>query len=211
MNFTIIEADQRSEAWRIARAGRATGSKADCVIAKLKTAGEAATRRDYRFQLAAERLTGMPQEDGYTNSSMQWGIENEPFARMAYEAATGNEVRETGFLQHNDMMIGCSLDGDVGHFAGIIEIKCPKTATHIGYITAGSVPSTYLPQIKHNLLVTGAEWCDFISYDPRLPDNLKLFVARVTRQQAGLAEYETELLAFLREVDSLEKQLRDRA
>jgi hypothetical protein len=160
MKFHIIEHEQRSPEWFLARAGRLTGSRASDVLAKIKT-GEAAARRDYRLQLAAERLTGLPQESDFVNAAMQRGIDCEPIAFAAYEAATGEMVRRTGFICASEQMIGCSLDGDVSDFAGIIELKCPKTATHISYLKAGCMPPAHIPQLTHNLWVTGAEWCDF--------------------------------------------------
>lgn len=209
MNYTIHTAPQGTPEWLAARAGCATGSRAGDILARIKS-GEAAARRDYRYQLAAERLTGKPQDDVFVNAAMQWGTEQEPFARMAYEAATGNIVRETGFLRLDGQYVGCSLDGDVDDMAGIIEIKCPKTATHIEYLTACNVPTKYLPQIRHNLHVSGAQWCDFISFDPRLPDNLQLLVVRVSRADADVEGYAAELQQFLAEVSALENQLRNR-
>lgn len=208
--FTEHHAPQGSPEWLAARAGCATGSRAGDVLAKIKS-GEAAARRDYRVQLVAERLTGKPQDDVFINDAMRWGTEQEPNARMAYEAATGNIVRESGFLRMTDWQVGCSLDGDVDGLTGIVEIKCPKTATHIDYLTNGVVPAKHLPQIRHNLWVTQAKWCDFISFDPRLPENLQLFVCRIRAEDADLQAYESELLAFLSEVDALELKLRERA
>ena len=210
MTFTIHTAQQGTPEWLAARAGRATGSRASDILAKIKS-GEAAARRDYRVQLAAERLTGQPQEAGFVSADMKWGTDQEPFARMAYEAHTGIIVRETGFLAHNTLAIGCSLDGDADNFAGIVEYKCPKSATHIKWLLAGVVPSDHIPQITHNLWVTGAQWCDFASFDPRLPENLQLFVVRVNRADVDIAGYTAEVMAFIAEVDSLEQQLRQRA
>lgn len=207
MNFTIHDAPQGSPEWLAARAGRLTGSRAADMLATIKT-GEAAARRDYRVQLVTERLTGRPQEDGFVSADMRWGTEQEPFARMAYEAQTGVIVRETGFLALDDYMAGCSLDGDVQNFTGIVEFKCPKSATHISYIDGGKLPSKYEPQVTHNLWVTGAQWCDFVSFDPRMPANLQLFVIRVLRANVDIDGYEKSALAFLSEVDALEQRLR---
>jgi predicted phage-related endonuclease len=210
MNFTIHDAPQGTPEWLAARAGRLTGSRAGNMLAKIKS-GEAAARRDYRVQLVTERLTGSPQEDGFISADMRWGTETEPLARMAYEAHTGVIVRETGFLAHNELAVGCSLDGDIDGFRGLVEFKCPRSATHIGYLQDNRLPPKYAPQVMHNLWVTGAEWCDFVSFDPRLPDNLQLFVIRVLRPDVDLQAYEAEALTFLREVDNLEQQLRQRA
>lgn len=201
MSFTVVQAEQRSPEWYAARAGRLTGSRAADMLATIKS-GEAAARRDLRVQLAVERLTGMPQEDTYVNAAMQWGIDHEADAFAAYEAHSGHVVRRTGFLQHDDLMVGCSLDGDVEDFAGIIECKCPKSATHFGYLKAGKVPANHMPQILHNLWVTGAQWCDFVSYDPRFAEHLRLFVCRVPRVEVDILAYAKCAETFLAEVDA---------
>lgn len=198
--FQIIEAEQRSEIWFAARAGRATGSKAGDILAKIKT-GEAAARRDYRLQLAVERLTGKPQEGGYVNAEMQRGIDLEPAARLAYEAETGIIVRETGFLAMVDHLAGCSLDGDIETFKGVVGFKCPKSATHVEYIKGCRLPPTYIPQATHEMWVTGAEWYDFCSFDDRLPEGLQFFRVRVERSEFDITGYEKELLKFLAEVE----------
>jgi predicted phage-related endonuclease len=209
VTFTICTAEQRSEEWRRARAGRVTGSKAADILATVKS-GEAAKRRDYRSQLLAERLTGQPQDDVFVNDAMQWGIDKEADAFAAYEAYSGHLVRRTGFLAVDDQPIGCSLDGDVDDFTGIIELKCPKTATHLGYLRGGIVPPAYVPQIVHNLLVSGAQWCDFASFDPRLPAPLQLFVVRHARDEKQIASYELALSLFLSELEVEVYELRKR-
>lgn len=204
--FVIIEAEQRSELWFAARAGRATGSCAGDILAKIKT-GEAAARRDYRVKLAVERLTSKPQEDTYVNAAMQRGIDLEPAALAAYEAHSGNIVRQTGFLSMVEHAVGCSLDGDVDDFTGIIELKCPKSATHISYLREGALPREYAAQVTHNLWVSGAKWADFASFDDRMPEGLQFFCVRVTREQLDLAAYEAELMRFLAEVSVEVKSL----
>jgi predicted phage-related endonuclease len=201
MKISIVEHPQRSDAWRLARSGRLTGSRASDMLAKIKT-GEAAARRDYRLQLATERLTGTPQENGFVSSEMERGIALEPAAFAAYEAATGEMVRRTGFICADDHMIGCSLDGDINNFAGIVELKCPKSTTHIGYWKAGGLPSTHAAQVRHNLWVTGAQWCDFASFDDRLPKELQLFRVRVYAKDLDIPGYAAEALRFLDEVDA---------
>jgi predicted phage-related endonuclease len=199
--FTIVNAEQRSPAWFLARAGRLTGSRASDMLATIKS-GEAAVRRDLRTQLVVERLTGQPQEDVFVNAAMQWGIDHEADAFAAYEAQTGNLCRRTGFLTHTSLMVGCSLDGDVDDFAGIVEIKCPKSATHYGYVKAKELPATHRPQILHNLWVTGADWCDFVSYDPRMPEHIQLVVIRVPRVEIDVLAYAKTAEKFLEEVDA---------
>jgi hypothetical protein len=159
-------------------------------------------RRDLLAQLVCERLTGQPQEDGYVNAVMQRGIDKEPDAFAAYEALTGNLVRRTGFLRHDALMVGCSLDGDVDDFTGIVELKCPKSATHLSYLKCKGVPPSHMPQILHNLWVSGAQWCDFASYDDRYPTELQLFCVRVQRNDFDIVAYSRSAEAFLREVDA---------
>lgn len=199
--FTVIEAEQRSPEWFAARLGRLTGSNAADMLATIKT-GEAAARRDLRMRLVLERLTGRSQEDAYVNGAMQWGIDHEADAFAAYEIQSGNVVTRTGFLSHDTIMAGCSVDGDVDDFAGIVELKCPKSATHYGYLKAGSVPANHLPQIQHNLWISGAQWCDFVSWDPRFPDGMRLFVQRVERVELDILAYSKVAMKFLAEVDA---------
>jgi predicted phage-related endonuclease len=201
MTAMIVQCEQRSEAWFAARAGRLTGSVADAVLATLKSGGEPASRRDLRTQLAIERLTGKPVEtDSYVNREMQRGIDLEPMALAAYEAETGLVARKTGFIIRDPLPIGCSLDGDIDDLTGIIELKCPKSATHVGYLKRGAIPSEYVPQITHNLWVTGALWCDFVSFDDRLPAGLQFFRKRVAYTDVDLIGYEKAALKFLEEV-----------
>jgi predicted phage-related endonuclease len=202
MAFTVIDAPQRSEAWFAARLGRLTGSRADDMLASGTKGGEAVKRRDYRMELVTERLTGRPAEDGYTNADMQRGIELEPEARAAYEALTGVLVDQTGFLAHDELMAGCSLDGHVGAFEGVIEIKAPRAANHFASMRAGGVPAKYVPQITHALWLTGAQWADFVSYCPLFPERLQLYVHRVYAKDLDLAGYEAKVRAFLKEVDA---------
>lgn len=204
--FTIIECEQRTPEWFAARAGRVTASCAANVMAKIKT-GEAAARRDYRLQLAVERLTGRPQEGGFINAEMQRGIDLEPAARLAYEAQTGNIVRETGFLSMADYLAGCSLDGDLENFQGIVSFKCPKSATHVEYIKRRRLPPDYQWQATHEMWVTGAEYYDFCSYDDRLPEGLQFFHVRVERSEFDIDGYAKELLKFLDEVAQEVEQL----
>lgn len=207
--YVLSEHPQGTDEWRAVRAGRATGSKASCILAKIKT-GEAAVRRDYRVQIVTERLVGAPQDDGFVSKEMTWGIEQEPYARMAYEASTGELVEEAGFAYLQDLAAGCSVDGFIGD-DGIFEAKCPKSATHINYLLAGRLPPDYVPQVTHNLWITGRAFADFVSFDPRMPEELQLFHIRIHRAELDLAGYEKELRTFLTECDVLEEQLRARS
>ena len=202
MTITIVDCAQRSDEWFAARAGRVTGSRAADVVAKIKT-GEAAARRDYRLQLAVERLTGRTMDDGgFVTAEMQRGIDLEPKARQAFMDKTGLEVRETGFVIRDDMPIGCSTDGDIGSFRDIVEIKCPKSWTHVEYLRGGKLPAKYVAQVTHNMLVTGAERCHFVSYDDRLPPYLDYFHVVVERAELELVNYEMALRQFLSDVDA---------
>ena len=169
------------------------------VIAKTKS-GYAASRKNYLAELVIERLTPPPTEDnGYKNQAMQFGIDNEPVARLAYELETGNTVEEAFFEQLDDD-IGASPDGYVRD-DGLIEIKCPNTATHIDTLRSKKVPNQYFVQIQGQLLCTGRDWCDFVSFDPRLPDNAQLFIKRVNRDELFIKELRHELKKFIKEVD----------
>lgn len=203
---------QGTPEWKADRAGKATGSRAADITARIKS-GEAAARRNYRVQLVIERLSGQPAEDGFVSKEMLWGTEQEPFARMAYEIAVGSAVKEAGFAYLPDIAAGCSVDGfieDQGR-VGLFEAKCPLSATHIAYMLADRLPPDYEPQILHNLWVTDAAFADFVSFDPRLPENLQLFRVRVERDEKKIKEHADAVMAFLFEVDQLEQQLRKRA
>lgn len=198
--MTLHFLEQRTDAWKQLRAGKLTGSCAKDMLAKIKS-GEAAARRDLRYKLVAERLSGQSQESGFVNAAMQWGIDHEAEAIAAYEAATGAMVQAIGFCAHDTLAAGTSPDGFVGE-DGILSIKCPQTATHIRYLRDGSEPDEHKAQNTHELWLTGRMWVDFVSYDPRLPDALRLFVVRVTRTPSDLSAYESAALAFLDEVQT---------
>lgn len=198
-SFAVIDAPQRSEAWKRARVGRLCASRARDVLATIKS-GEAAARRDLRVQLVVERLTGEPQDSDFVNADMLRGVELEPQAFAAYEAATGQMLTRCGFVAHTDHLIGCSPDGVIGDFEGIVELKCPKAATHLGYLRGGVLPTEHAPQVLHQLWVTGAPYCDFVSFDPRFPPAMQLFRVRVERDEREIAGYVTKALAFLEEV-----------
>ena len=203
-NFNIIDAPQRSPEWHKARAGRLTGSMAHTILMKGKRAGEESkTRRDYILQLVSERIDGSGQERMFWTADMQRGVDIEPIAFGMYEALTGNMVQKSGFLQHKTLLAGCSLDGHIGDFSGIIELKCPKMATHLTYLdNAQALVNDYFVQVQHNLWITGAAFCDLVSFDNRLPGNKQMVRVRIERYDAGLPQYETAALAFLLEVES---------
>lgn len=198
---TIVSVEQRSAEWFTARAGRLTGSSAGDMLATIKY-GEAAARRDLRTRLLCERMTGQSQQSTYKSGDMQWGTDLEPEARAVYASLSGFPVRSTGFISRSDLLAGCSVDGDVDDFSGIIEIKCPKSATHLKYLKGRELPREYHAQVTHNLWVTGADWCDFLSYDPRFPQKHQVFRVRVHSEGMNLAAYELAVRLFLREVDA---------
>ena len=199
--------EQRTEEWFSARLGKVTASRVADVLAKIKS-GESASRKNYKMELVVQRLTGKPQES-FTNAAMEWGTEQEPFARMAYEAHTGTFVKEEGFVDHPTIEgFGCSPDGLVGD--GLIEIKCPNTANHIETVLENKAPSKYIPQMQAQMACTGAKWCDFVSFDPRVPEDLQLFVVRVERDQEYIDAMEVEVKQFLSEVLDLFNQLKAR-
>lgn len=199
--YTHVE--QGSEEWHAARLGRVSASSVSDVMSKGRTAGsESDTRKNYRLKIVAERMTGARGE-GYTNAAMEWGTEQEPFARMAYEAARNVLVDKTGFWLHPTIeWVGVSPDGLVGD-DGLVEIKCPNTTTHLEWCFAGKVPAKHVKQVQCQLWVTGRKWCDFVSYDPRLPMRNRLFIVRVPRDEELIAEMEAEVVKFLAEVDAM--------
>lgn len=191
--------EQGTDEWLQARVGKVTASRVADVVAKTKT-GYGAGRSNYMAELIAERLTGKPAEK-FSNAAMQWGTETEPQARMAYELVHDADVIQVGLVPHPTIAeSAASPDGYVGD-DGLIEIKCPNTATHIDTLLGGSVPSKYDAQMQWQLACTGRQWCDFVSYDPRLPANLSLFVYRVMRDDKRIAELETEVKQFLAEIE----------
>ena len=161
--------------------------------------GPSASRRNYEAQLVAERLTGAVAES-FTSGAMQWGTDTEPQARSAYGFQYGVEVDQIAFVDHPKIaMSGASPDGLVGD-EGLLEIKCPQTATHIDMLLTGKIDGKYITQMQWQMACTGRKWCDFVSFDPRLPVDLQLFCKRVERDQATIIHLETEVSAFLREV-----------
>lgn len=200
--------EQGTPEWFAARLGRATASRVADICAKTKS-GPAASRGNYLLELVTERLSGEPTPF-FANAAMQWGTEQEPFAREAYEVTREVFVEEVGFIVHPLMkMAGASPDGLVGEH-GLVEIKCPNSFNMVATLRANEVPAKYLPQIYFQMACTGRAWCDFVSYDPRLPTNCQLFVKRVERDHVRIAEIENEVEAFLAEVAATEAELRGR-
>ena len=197
--------EQGTEEWFNIRIGKVTASRVADVLAKTKT-GYSTTRENYMAQLVCERLTGQKGES-FTNAAMQHGTETEPLARAAYEALRDVLVDEVGFVSHPTIeMSGASPDGLVGE-DGLIEIKCPNTATHIETLLSESVPNKYYTQMQFQLACTGRKWCDFVSFDNRLPKELQVFVKRVPRDDVYIRLIEDEIVKFLGELDTKINQL----
>jgi hypothetical protein len=193
--------EQGSAEWLEARLGKATASRFSDILAQGRGGAESSSRRNYRAQLVSERLTSSRQDD-YTNAAMQNGTETEPVARAAYEAHTGNVVQEVGFIPHQTLAnIGASPDGLIGTDGGV-EIKCPNTATHIDTLLGG-MPSKHYLQVQGCLWVTGRKWWDFVSYDPRMPENLSLYIQRIELDEECSQKLHKEIPLFLAEVDEL--------
>ena len=191
--------EQRSDAWFTARLGKVTASRVADVIAKTKS-GYSASRDNYMAQLICERLTGQ-QGESFTNAAMTWGTETEPLARSAFEAYADVMVEEVGFVPHPRIRdSGASPDGLVGLF-GMLEIKCPNTATHIDTLLSQTVPSKYITQMQWQMRCCERQWCEFVSFDPRLPQDLQLFVKRVEFDPEYVAMLEKEVIQFLAELD----------
>lgn len=205
MNFVIHDVEQRSEAWAALRAGLVTGSCAPAILAERKRGtGELAVRKELRHRIVCERLTNMPLDRTFRPSdAMTHGMDVEPDAVAAYEAATGQIVQRVGFIQHLTIKAGCSPDGYVGNWAGILEAKCPNSTTHLAYLQADVIPDDYYGQLVHALWLTGAEWADFVSFDPRFPEAWRLFIKRLYAADVNLASYELALTLFLGEVEDV--------
>ena len=200
---------QKSAEWLFARVGYVTCSRFVAVIAKTKAGKPTAEREKYLWELVVERITGKPT-DHFTNSAMMWGTEQEPLSRMAYESATGSLVEETGFSHHPTIaFVGGSCDGLIGE-DGVFESKSPfNSAIHLQTVLGG-MPEDHMPQVQGLLWVTSRQWCDFQSYDGRLPEPLCRYVQRVPRDDAYIAALEKEVIAFSAEVAAMTKTLADR-
>ncbi len=200
--------EQRSPEWFEERLGKVTASAIYKVMARTKT-GYGADRANYHAQLVTERLTGALAE-AYSNAAMQWGTETEPQARAMYSFERGVDVQEVGFVPHHAIgMSGASPDGLVGE-DGLVEIKCPNSATHIGTLTGAPVDRKYMLQMQWQMACCGRVWCDFASFDPRLPLEMQLHVQRVPRDDGLIAEIEEEVRKFLSEVEATVSDLHSR-
>lgn len=203
--------EQGTEAWFADRLGKVTASRLADVLAKTKT-GYSASRNNYMTQLVLETIT-QSRAESYTNLAMAWGTEQEPFARAAYEAKTGQMVEEVGFLPHPTIALaGASPDGLVGD-SGMVEIKCPSTSTALEcWLTQSQggnpVDGKYFAQMQWQMRCADRSWCDYVVFDPRMPAKAQLFVTRVERDDAWLANAEEEVVKFLAEMQDKVKTLK---
>jgi putative phage-type endonuclease len=204
----IEKVEQGTPEWFAARLGNVTASRVADVIAKTKS-GYAASRDNYMAQLICERMTNTVAES-FSSPAMQWGTETEPLARAAYESLADVLVDEVGYVQHPRIeRAGASPDGLIGLF-GLLEIKCPNTATHIDTLITEQVPTKYITQMQWQMVCTGRAWCDFVSFDPRLPNGLQVFVKRVEFDTEYAATLEIEVVKFLAELDTKISKLNER-
>jgi putative phage-type endonuclease len=195
MTNDVTDVQQGSEEWKTLRLGKITASRVSQVMGK--------SRQNFLAIIAAERIS--KQAESFTNAAMQWGIDTEPFAREAYEARNGVKVVQVGFCLHPTIKdAGASPDGLVGD-DGLIEIKCPNTSTHVGTLIDQKAPTKYIPQIQFQLACTGRQWCDFVSFDPRIEQSF--FQIRVDRDNEYIEKMEKEVSEFLEEVDRLVNQI----
>lgn len=191
---------QGTPEWRLQRLGKASASRISDIISTTKS-GYSNSRGNYMADLLCERLTGEPAKS-FTTIDMRWGTDTEPFARDTYAFYRDVSVQQVGFLLHPSISdAGASPDGLVGD-NGLVEIKCPLTATHIETVLSDNVPTKYIPQMQFQLAVTGRAWCDFVSFDPRLPEEMRLFVKRVERDDRLIEKIESEVRKFLAELDA---------
>ena len=194
-----IAVQQGTPEWHQLRLGKVTASRVADILAKTKS-GTSASRGNYLIELALQQVT-KTIEESYTNAAMEWGVQNEGSARVAYEVKTGNFVDQIAFVDHPTIAgFGCSPDGLVGN-TGLIEIKCPNSATHWSYIKANEPPQKYFIQMQAQMAVTRTEWCDFVSFDPRMPDRSKMLIVRVPRDEKFISLMESEIKEFLSEVE----------
>jgi len=189
---------QGSDEWKAQRCGKATASRMSDLRARTKT-GWGASRANYMAELIAETLTGVPA-DQYVNAAMKWGTEHEPDARDAYCFVTDWEAVQVGFIDHPTIpMCGASPDSLIGE-EGLVEIKCPNTATHIETLLRQTVPDEYYQQMQWQMACTGRQWCDWVSFDPRMPEQLRLFIKRVMRDDPLIQIMSNDIITFQAEM-----------
>jgi putative phage-type endonuclease len=204
--MNVLQVEQGSAEWKAARLGKVSASRIDEMVARTKT-GWGASRANYAAELIAEHLTGQPAEK-FTSIAMQWGTDTEADAKDCYCFLRDAEIEPVGLVLHPTIAMACaSPDGLVGD-DGLIEVKCPNTATHIDTLLSETVPDKYVKQMLWQMACTGRQWCDFVSFDPRMPPAMQTFIKRVPRDAAAIAELEREAIVFLNEIDATLSKLR---
>ena len=202
----VLDLEQGSPEWLAARLGKVSASRMADMTAKTKT-GWGASRANYAAELIAERLTGTPAER-FTNAAMAWGTEKEPDAKDCYCFLRDAEIEAVGLVLHPTIEMACaSPDGLVGS-AGLIEVKCPNTATHIDTLLSETIPEKYVKQMQWQMACTGRDWCDFLSFDPRMPADMQVFIRRLPRDGGLIADLERAAVTFLAEIDETVATLR---
>jgi putative phage-type endonuclease len=202
----IIDCEQGTPEWHEARLGKVTASRIADLMAKTKS-GWGASRKNYMAELIAQKLTGVIPES-YTNAAMQWGTDHEPQARANYSLEMGFPISEVGLVMHPTITeAAASPDGLVGD-SGLVEIKCPNTATHIETLRSQTIDGKYIKQMQWQMACTGCMWCDFVSFDPRMPAEMEMFVQRIIRDGKMIAEIEDAVTVFLTELTETVDELR---
>lgn len=204
----MSDIEQLSPEWFAIRRGKVTASRLSDVVAKTRN-GWGASRTNYAAELIAERLTGVTV-DRFRNAAMQHGVDTEPEARAAYEFMSGNKVTEIGFIDHPTIqMTGASPDGMIDP-NGMLEIKCPQTATHIDTLLKGSIAERYVLQMQWQMRCADRQWCDFVSFDPRMPPSMQLFIKRVKRNDGQIQGLERAVTEFLAEISVTVSELQQK-
>lgn len=200
-----LKLEQGSQEWLRSRIGIASGSRFKDILTEPKSkadkeAGKLSTTAEtYLYELASMILTD--EAPSFSSAATDWGHEHEPQARMEYELETWNTVEETGMFLHDSRKIGASPDGLVGD-DGMIEIKCPfNSVNHVRTVVSGEMPKEHMPQVQGNLWLNGRQWCDFISFDPRISSTGRLFVRRIERDEKYIENLERRVLAFVKQLD----------
>lgn len=197
----IIDCEQNTPEWFDARRGKVSASRIGDILAKTAKGGISASRKNYRAELVAERLTGVTNEKTFSTPAMEWGKEQEDRARAMYEFVYEVELAKVGLVLHDRIADACASPDRLVGEDGLVEIKCPHTATHIDTLLGASIDGGYIKQMHWQMAVTGRQWCDFVSFDPRLPGEMQLHVERIERDPIVIAELERDVRAFLAEVE----------
>jgi putative phage-type endonuclease len=202
----VIVCQQGTDEWHEARLGKVSASRVSEIVAKTRSGAASTSRKNYMAELLVERLTG-ERRDGFSNGAMRWGSEYEDEARSLYSFLTGLDVEEVGLVMHPGLDNACASPDGLVAYDGLVEIKCPTTSTHIETLQKRKVPSKYIDQMQWQMACTGAKWCDFVSYDPRLPTEMQVFIKRVERDDDHILALETAVDTFLNELDMMIREL----